>query len=74
MIYTMPIPAWCSPSCVTRPQRILGRVEVPALATILAVLLGVSLLGVLGALSLSQPPPRVQLLTRELVMPRLDQV
>jgi predicted PurR-regulated permease PerM len=53
--------------------RIIGKVlEVPALATILAVLLGVALLGVLGAVIAIPAAAAIQLLIRELAFPRLD--
>jgi predicted PurR-regulated permease PerM len=53
--------------------RIIGKVlEVPALATILAVLLGVALLGVLGAVIAIPAAAAIQLLIRELAIPRLD--
>jgi predicted PurR-regulated permease PerM len=53
--------------------RIIGKVlEVPALATILAVLLGVALFGVLGAVIAIPAAAAIQLLIRELAIPRLD--
>ena len=53
--------------------RIIGKVlEVPALATILAVLLGVALLGILGAVIAIPAAAAIQLLIRELAIPHLD--
>jgi predicted PurR-regulated permease PerM len=55
--------------------RIIGRaVEVPALATVVAVLFGGALLGVIGALVAIPVAAAVLLIIREIWIPRLDQV
>jgi len=52
--------------------RIIGRVvEVPALVTVVAVLVGGALLGIVGAL-VAIPAAALLLLTREMLFPRLD--
>ncbi len=54
--------------------RIIGRaVEVPALVTVVAVLLGGAVFGIIGALVAIPVAAAVQLLARELLFPRLDQ-
>ena len=54
--------------------RIIGRaVQVPALVTVVAVLLGAALLGVVGALVAIPVAAAVQLLAREILFPRLDE-
>jgi predicted PurR-regulated permease PerM len=53
--------------------RIIGRaVEVPALVTVVAVLLGGALLGIVGALVAIPAAAALLLLARELLFPRLD--
>lgn len=53
--------------------RIIGRVlKVPALVTVVAVLLGGALLGIVGALVAIPAAAAVLLLTREVLFPRLD--
>jgi predicted PurR-regulated permease PerM len=53
--------------------RIIGRVlNVPALVTVVAVLLGGALLGIVGALVAIPAAAAVLLLTREVLFPRLD--
>lgn len=53
--------------------RIIGRVvQVPALVTVVAVLLGGALLGVVGALVSIPAAAALLLLTREVLFPRLD--
>jgi predicted PurR-regulated permease PerM len=53
--------------------RIIGRVvKVPALVTVVAVLVGGALLGVVGALVAIPAAAAVLLLAREVVFPRLD--
>jgi predicted PurR-regulated permease PerM len=53
--------------------RIIGRaVEVPALVTVVAVLLGGALLGIVGALVAIPAAAALLLLTREVLFPRLD--
>ncbi len=53
--------------------RIIGRaVEVPALVTVVAVLVGGALLGIVGALVAIPVAAAVLLLTREVLFPRLD--
>ncbi|WP_198347224.1 AI-2E family transporter [Nocardia terrae] len=53
--------------------RIIGRtVQVPAVVTIVAVLIGGSILGVLGALLAIPVAASLMLLVRELLFPRLD--
>src|SRR6202790_592165 len=55
--------------------RIIGRVvKVPALITVVAVLIGGALLGIVGALVAIPIAAALQLLTREVLYPRLDQV
>jgi len=54
--------------------RIIGRaVEVPALITVVAVLIGSAVFGIIGALVAIPVAAAVQLLVRELLFPRLDQ-
>jgi len=54
--------------------RIIGRaVEVPALVTIVAVLIGSALLGVIGALVAIPIAAALLLITREVLFPRLDE-
>jgi len=54
--------------------RIIGRaVEVPALVTVVAVLIGGAVFGIIGALVAIPVAAAVQLLVRELLFPRLDQ-
>jgi len=53
--------------------RVIGRaVEVPATATIIAVLIGGTALGVIGALVAIPAAAAIELLLRETVYPRLD--
>lgn len=53
--------------------RIIGRaVDVPAVGTVVAVLLGGAVLGAVGALVAIPVAAAVQLLVRELLLPRLD--
>jgi predicted PurR-regulated permease PerM len=53
--------------------RIIGRaVEVPALVTVVAVLIGGALLGIIGALVAIPIAAAILLLARELLFPRLD--
>ncbi|MBB5159315.1 AI-2E family transporter [Saccharopolyspora phatthalungensis] len=53
--------------------KIIGRaVQVPAAATVVAVLLGAALLGIIGALIAIPVAAVIRLLLRELVQPRLD--
>jgi predicted PurR-regulated permease PerM len=55
--------------------RIIGRVvKVPALTTVVAVLIGGALLGIVGALVAIPIAAAVQLLTQEVLYPRLDEV
>ena len=55
--------------------RIIGRaVKVPALITVVAVLIGGALLGIVGALVAIPIAAAVQLLTQEVLYPRLDEV
>jgi predicted PurR-regulated permease PerM len=55
--------------------RIIGRVvKVPALITVVAVLIGGELLGVVGALVAIPIAAALQLLTQEVLYPRLDEV
>lgn len=55
--------------------KIIGKaVEVPAVATLVAVLVGGALLGIVGALVAIPIAAAVQLLIQELLFPRLDQV
>ena len=54
--------------------RIIGRaVEVPALVTVVSVLIGGALLGIIGALVAIPVAAAVQLLIREILLPRQDQ-
>ena len=54
--------------------RIIGRaVQVPALVTVVAVILGAALLGVVGALVAIPVAAALQLLAREILFPRLDE-
>ncbi|MDQ2883416.1 MAG: AI-2E family transporter [Actinomycetota bacterium] len=54
--------------------RIIGRaVKVPALVTVVAVLVGGALLGIVGALVAIPAAAALLLLTREVLFPRLDQ-
>ena len=54
--------------------RVIGRaVHVPALVTIVAVLIGGALLGIVGALVAIPAAAALQLLLREIMIPRLDQ-
>jgi predicted PurR-regulated permease PerM len=54
--------------------RIIGRaVKVPALVTVVAVLIGGALLGVIGALVAIPAAAAILLITREIVFPRLDE-
>ena len=53
--------------------KIIGRaVKVPALTTVLAVLIGGALLGIIGALVAIPIAAALQLLTQEILFPRLD--
>jgi predicted PurR-regulated permease PerM len=55
--------------------RIIGRaVKVPALTTVVAVLIGGALLGIVGALVAIPIAAALQLLTEEVLYPRLDEV
>ncbi len=55
--------------------RIIGRVvKVPALVTVVAVLIGGALLGIIGALVAIPVAAALQLLTQEVLYPRLDEV
>jgi len=55
--------------------RIIGRaVKVPALTTVIAVLIGGALLGIVGALVAIPAAAAVQLLIEEVLYPRLDEV
>ena len=55
--------------------RIIGRaVHVPALTTVIAVLIGASLLGVVGALVAIPIAAALQLIVQEVLYPRLDSV
>ncbi|MEJ7650235.1 MAG: AI-2E family transporter [Nakamurella sp.] len=55
--------------------RIIGRaVDVPALVTVVAVLIGAALLGVIGALVAIPFAAALLLLAREILFPRLDQI
>jgi predicted PurR-regulated permease PerM len=55
--------------------KIIGRaVEVPAVATLLAVLIGGALLGIVGALVAIPIAAAIQILMEELLYPRLDEV
>ena len=54
--------------------RIIGRaVEVPALVTVVSVLIGGALLGIIGALVAIPAAAALQLLVREILLPRQDQ-
>ena len=54
--------------------RIIGRaVEVPALVTVVAVLVGAALLGIIGALVAIPMSAALLLIAREVLFPRLDQ-
>jgi predicted PurR-regulated permease PerM len=55
------------------PKIIGGVMKVPALVTVVAVLLGGALLGVIGALVAIPVAAAVMLLTQEVLYPRLDQ-
>jgi len=53
--------------------KIIGRaVKVPALITVVAVLFGGALLGIVGALVAIPVAAAIQLLTQEILYPRLD--
>ena len=55
--------------------RIIGRaVKVPAMITVVAVLLGGTLLGVVGALVAIPVAAALELLTQKVLYPRLDKV
>jgi predicted PurR-regulated permease PerM len=55
--------------------RIIGRVvKVPALITVVGVLIGGALLGIVGALVAIPIAAALQLLTQEVLYPRLDEV
>ena len=55
--------------------RIIGRaVNVPALITVVAVLLGGALLGIVGALVAIPVAAAIQLITQEVLYPRLDEI
>ena len=55
--------------------KIIGRaVEVPAVTTLLAVLIGGALLGIVGALIAIPVAAGIQLLVQELLFPRLDEL
>jgi predicted PurR-regulated permease PerM len=55
--------------------KIIGRaVKVPALITVVAVLIGGALLGIVGALVAIPIAAALQLLTQEILFPRLDSV
>jgi len=55
--------------------KIIGKaVEVPAVATLVAVLVGGALLGIIGALVAIPIAAAIQLLVQEVLFPRLDQV
>jgi predicted PurR-regulated permease PerM len=55
--------------------RIIGRaVNVPALITVVAVLIGGALLGIVGALVAIPVAAAIQLLTEEVLYPRLDEI
>ena len=55
--------------------RIIGRaVKVPAMVTVLAVLVGGTLLGIVGALVAIPVAAALQLLAQEMLYPRLDEV
>jgi len=54
--------------------RIIGRaVKVPALVTVVAVLIGGALLGIIGALVAIPAAAAILLITREILIPRLDE-
>jgi predicted PurR-regulated permease PerM len=55
--------------------KIIGRaVKMPALITVVAVLIGGALLGIVGALVAIPIAAALQLLTQEILFPRLDNV
>ena len=55
--------------------RIIGRaVNVPALITVVAVLIGGALLGIVGALVAIPVAAAIQLITEEVLYPRLDEI
>ena len=55
--------------------RIIGRaLKVPALITVVAVLIGGAVLGIVGALVAIPIAAALQLLTQEVLYPRLDEV
>ena len=55
--------------------RIIGRaVKVPGLITVVAVLIGGALLGIVGALVAIPIAAALQLLTQEVLYPRLDEI
>jgi predicted PurR-regulated permease PerM len=55
--------------------KIIGRaVKVPALTTVVAVLIGGALLGIVGALVAIPIAAALQLLTEEILYPRMDKV
>ena len=55
--------------------KIIGRVvKVPALITVVAVLIGGALLGIVGALVAIPIAAALQLVTQEVLYPRLDEV
>jgi predicted PurR-regulated permease PerM len=56
------------------PRIIGGAVKVPALITVVAVLIGGALLGIVGALVAIPIAAALQLLTQEILFPRLDNV
>lgn len=54
--------------------KIIGKaVDVPALVTVVAVLVGAALLGIVGALVAIPVSATVLLIAREILFPRLDQ-
>jgi predicted PurR-regulated permease PerM len=53
--------------------KIIGRaVEIPAITTVVAVLIGGGLLGIVGALVAIPVAAAIQLIVREVLFPRLD--
>ena len=54
------------------PRVISRAVKVPALTTVVAVLIGGALLGIVGALVGIAVAAAIQLLTQEVLYPRLD--
>ena len=56
------------------PSIIGGAVKVPALITVVAVLIGGALLGIVGALVAIPIAAALLLLTEEVLYPRLDEV